>query len=357
MKFRLRINPRILSYGAIAMIFFSLGSCKEKKESDKPTLPPPVKVKVLAVEDENINNSRLYSGTVSSANSTTVSFSVPGTISNLYASEGQHVGKGQLLGKVRSGEYENARNIAHAQLAEAQDGYERLKKLHDANALPDVKWVEMEQKLKQAQNAAEMADRTLADAAIYSPVSGTVSRKFADVGQTVISVQPIYEIISTDALNIEVPVSENEIGGFSIGMKAHITFESPDIPPMDGRIVQKSVTADPLTRSFAVKIGIGSDHGKILPGMIANVKFETGKEVSEESSVILLPSRAVQLNEDNRLFVWIVSKGVAERRFVNADELAANGVIIKTGLTPGDSVIIDGMQKVGTGTRVIAVTN
>ena len=333
-------------------VFFTIG-CKDKK--DKPTMAPPVKVTVLAVTPSMQESERVYSGTVSSSATTNVSFSVAGTITNLYASEGQKVGKGQLIGKVRDAEYQNALNIANAQLAEAQDGYERLKKLHDANALPDVKWVEMQQKLKQAQNAAEMAQRTVNDASLHSPVSGTVTRKFADVGQSVLPVQPIYEIVSTDNLTIDVSVSENEIGGFKVGQVASVAFESADIPALQGKVTQKTVVADPITRSYTVKVGIDSDKGKILPGMIGNVTFQAPESVGEEPSAIVLPSGSVLLNEDNRLFVWIVKNGLAERRFVTADELSNHGIIVKSGLAPNDSVIVAGMQKVGTGTKVIAI--
>lgn len=333
-------------------VFFTIG-CKDKK--DKPTVAPPVKVTVMAVSTSDVSSNRVYSGTVSSSETTNVSFSVAGTITNLYASEGQKVGKGQLIGKVRDAEYQNALNIANAQLAEAQDGYERLKKLHDANALPDVKWVEMQQKLKQAQNAAEMAQRTVNDALLHSPVSGTVTRKFADVGQSVLPVQPIYEIVSTDNLTIDVSVSENEIGGFKVGQGASVAFESADIPALQGKVTQKTVVADPITRSYTVKVGIDSDKGKILPGMIGNVTFQAPESVGEEHAAIVLPSGSVLLNEDNRLFVWIVKNGLAERRFVTADELSDNGIIVKSGLAPNDSVIVAGMQKVGTGTKVIAI--
>lgn len=346
-------NISIISLSIIAG-FLTL-SCKNKK--DKPTEAPPVKVTVMAVTKSSADSNREYSGTVSSSETTNVSFSVAGTITNLYASEGQKVSKGQLLGKVRDGEYQNALNIANAQLAEAQDGYERLKKLHDANALPEVKWVEMQQKLKQAQNAAEMAQRSVSDAALHSPVSGTVTQKFADVGQSVLPVQPIYEIVSTDNLTIDVSVSENEIGNFKVGEGAYVTFESSEITPMEGKITQKSVVADPITRAYTVKVGIDSDKGKILPGMIGNVKFQTSATDSLENTkpVFVIPSQAVLLNEDNRFFVWIVKDGKAERRFVEADELAEHGITVKSGLEPNDSVIVAGMQKVGTGSKVIAV--
>lgn len=334
----------------------ALVSCKkEKEESDKPTLPPPVKVAVMEVGYGTAPEGRVYSGTVSSSETTTVSFTVAGTITSLSAKEGDHVTKGQLLGKVRNAEYVNAYNIAEAQLAEAQDAYDRLKKLHDANALPEVKWVEIEQKLKQAQNAADMARRTVGDANMYSPATGTVTRKFADVGQTVMPVEPIYEIVSTTSLTIDVPVSENEIGNFQTGEEAKVTLDSGDGKSIAGKVSSKTIVADPLTRSFTVKVAIPNSDGRILPGMLGQVVFPNKAPKDTAAMAISLPSQAVLLNHDNRWFVWVVRDSVAERRFVTADELVADGVLIKSGLEPGDRVIVEGMQKVGTGTRVIPV--
>lgn len=335
-------------------VLILLIGCKEHK--DKATVLPPVKVSVMIVEGINTENATKLSGTVSSSETTTVSFAVSGTISELKAEEGQKVSKGQLLGKVRAGDYENAYNIAEAQLTEAQDGYQRLKKLHDANALPDVKWVEMEQKLKQAQNAAEIAARALKDAELYSPVNGTVTKKLADVGQTILPVEPVYEIVSLEQLSIDVPVSENQIGNFTVGQPAKIRFDAGDLEEIEGKVTQKGVVADPLTRSYMVKVSIPSMGGKVLPGMIGDVTFEVFPNDSVSKKEIVVPSQAVMLSEDNRLFVWTVKNHRAERKFVTADELTANGVIVKSGLNVGDTVIIAGMQKVGTGTEVTAET-
>ena len=336
------------------MLFAGFSACKEKK--DHPTTRPPVRVEILKVSESANQGGMEYSGTVVSSETTSVSFSIAGTITSLTASEGQKVSKGQLLGKVRDGEYVNALNIAKAQLDEAQDGYNRLKKLHDANALPDVKWVEMQQKLKQAQTAVEMAQRSVDDATLYSPVNGTVTKKLADVGQTVVPVQPIYEIVSTSDLTVDISVSENAISNFVVGEKAIVEFDNGNLEKTEGKVSQKSVVADPLTRAYTVKVAIPNMQGKVLPGMIAKVRFDSSVSDSIINKAIVVPSQAVLLNEDNRLFVWIVKNNEAERRFVTADELVTNGVMVKTGLEAGDSVIIAGMQKVGSGTKVIAIT-
>lgn len=348
------------SLPTISFILFSLSGalmisgCKDK--NDKPSLPPPVRVTVMPVSPSEETPSNEYSATVSSENSTTVSFSVPGTIQNLYAREGQKVAKGQVLGRLKAGDYQSSLNIAEAELAEATDAYQRLKKLHDANALPDIKWVEIQQKVKQAENATQIARRALEDATLKAPATGVINRKFANEGQTILSVEPIYEIISTDGLNVDVSVSENAIGSFKVGQKARVSFESPSLPSVEGKVSSKTVAADPVTRSFTVKIAIPNPEGNILPGMIANVIFESISDANDAIAGTILPAQSVLLNEDNRYFVWVVKNGIALRKFVETDQLAPGGVLVTSGLEKNDSVIVAGMQKVGTGTRVIALT-
>lgn len=336
-------------------LFFS--GCK-KKTDDKPTVAPPVKVTVTVLgEGGAAETGNTYSGTVASSATTMLSFSVAGTIRSLTVEEGQKVEKGQILGKVSADDYENANNITRAELAEARDAYERMKKLHDADALPEIKWVEIQQKLKQAENAAELSARTLSDATLRSPVTGSVSRKFANVGQNVVPGEPIYEIVSSGDLTIDITVPENEIGSFIAGQKAEIEFDTPGSGVLEGKVTSKSVVADPLTRGFTVKVSLPYSE-KILPGMVGKVSFPFSPQPSPPNlqpttdNSFLLPSQAVQLAEDNRNFVWIVKNGKSERRFVTADELVADGVLIKEGLQRGDTVITEGMRKVSTGSTV-----
>ena len=264
------------------------------------------------------------------------------------------MGRGQLLGRLKDGDYVNADNIARAELAEVQDAYNRLKKLHDANALPEIKWVEMEQKLKQAQNAAQISRRALDETKLSSPMAGVVSRKIADRGQNVAPIEPVYEIVSTDNLTVDISVPENEVNNFDTGREATVKFDG--VGEITGKVTQRSVVADPLTRSYKVKIAIPAQGGKLLPGMVGTVVFSAPDNGSlAEQTAVMLPSQAVGLNDDNRTYVWTVRDGKAERRFVEADRLVAEGVLIRDGIAPGDTVIVEGMQKVGSGSPVVIV--
>ena len=323
---------------------------------DKATVVPPVRVDVKVVSSSSPSGAggQAFSGTVESADASTVSFSVPGTITKIYVDEGQKVAKGQVLARVKSESLENASNIAAAELEEARDAYHRLKRLHDADALPDIKWVEVQSKLKQAENAAELANRAVSDATLTSPLSGYVSQKLADDGQTVIAAQPVLRIVDLDKLQVNISVPENEISAFTIGTTANITVAATDSIRITGKLGQKGVVADPLTRTYNVKFDITNAGGRILPGMIAAVNVEglSTDPATVTNTQMTLPSQAVLLAADNRLFVWVVKDGKAMQRFVTANELSADGVKILSGIAPGDSVIVAGMQKVSNGTQV-----
>lgn len=342
------------SIAAMLLACMGLGGCNK---SDKATVMSPLRVKVEVIGNNTSQLSdKTYSGTVESAEASTVSFSVPGTIKKIYVDVGQKINKGQLLATVKSESLVNAGNIAQAELAQAQDAYRRLKKLHDANALPDIKWVEVQQKLKQAENAAAIANRTVHDASIYSPISGYVSEKLAEDGQTVIAAQPVLSIVNLGDMRVSIPVPEEDIAGFNNGSSCIVRLDALDSLTVNGSFEQKAVVADPLTRSYSVKFRIPNPEGKILPGMIASVMINhpTADSVATRTPSIQLPSQAVLLDADNRQFVWVVRGGKATRRFVKAEELSTDGVYIQSGLSQGDSVIVAGMQKIGTGTKVTA---
>ena len=212
----------------------------------------------------------------------------------------------------------------------------------------------MQSKLKQAENAAALADRAVSDASIHSPITGYVSEKLVETGQNVIPAQPVLRIVNLNKLQVSVSVPENNISEFADGETATVIFGVADSLTVNGRLAQKGVVADPLTRSYTVKFDIDNPGGRILPGMIGTVIIDgvSGNSEDRETTMITLPSQSVLLSADNRQFVWIVNDGKAQRRYVVADELSTDGVTVKSGISAGDSVIVAGMQKVSTGTEV-----
>lgn len=333
-----------------AMVMCILPSCGLKKE--KMTPAPAVRVSVLPVADSSVGRAQAYSGVVESGDGSELSFSVPGTIQAIYVTPGQKVAKGQLLAELGHESLDNAAAVADAALEEAQDAYARLKKLHDAQALPDIKWVEMQSKLKQAENTAAMAHRAVADAKIYAPQNGTVAEKLADVGQTVIPALPVLRIVGLGDVKVSISVPEGEIAAMKPGRKASVTVDAVGGEPRQATLTEQGVTANPLTRAYDVKFSVANPGSSLLPGMLCSVSLD---EPQEALQAIVLPTQAVLLAADNRHFVWLAKEGKAHRRFVEQKGVTPSGIIIASGIASGDNVITAGMQKVSENTPVTVI--
>ncbi len=335
---------------SLTILMAMLTACgHDSKEQSKTRAA--VRVKTVTVTNNDVKERYSYSGTVEEESGTVVSFSAAGTINRLAVSEGDKVTKGQFIGSLDDGSLRSAYDIAQATLNQAKDAYDRMKLLHEANSLPEIKWVDVKSKLSQAESAAEIARIALEDAKLYAPVSGVISEKTASVGQTVAPGIPVVKIVDIHSVKVAISIPENEISKFADGGEACITTKAAPDRTYSGKLVEKGVTANPLSRSYLVKYHVDNAEGKLLPGMICEVLIEG----SNNADGVILPTSSVLLAADNSLFVWLDSAGTAVKRTVIPGAMLPTGVMIDAGLEDGDKVIVAGMDKVSKGTKVTSV--
>ncbi len=336
-------------------ILLAVSSCGHSNPDIHGENTDPVRVKTIsATPSASATTADAYSGTVEAGSSTTLSFSVGGTITRINVSEGQHVSKGQSIASVDGSSLKSTYDISLAALREAQDAYNRMKKLHDAKALPDMQWVSVQEKLKQAESAAAIARNGMNDASISSPISGVVAHKLADVGQTVAPGMPIVEIMDVGTLKVKISVPESDLANLATGADAVVTAGGRTYA---AKLVEKAVAANSLSHNYDVKFKVTNPDDNILPGMICSVSVD-GVTPSSESATdaeIVLPPQAVVLAWDNSSYVWIKKNGEAKRQKVNVGGLDSRGIIISGGLAPTDSVIVEGQQKLSSGLKVTSV--
>lgn len=339
----------ILSNVAIVMSAAAvLPSCHGEKQ---PTAPEVIRVETAVAGESEMSTSRNYTGTVEESSGTVASFTVPGTVQSVNVSEGDYVKKGQLIASVEATSLKNAYDISNAALAQAQDAYDRMKMLHDAEAIADIKWVEMQQTLKQAQSAEAIARKTLNDAYLYAPLSGYVSEKYVDAGMTAAPGLPVVKIVSIDPVKVSISIPENEISAIPEGGEAEITVSALGNRKFTGKIIEKGVSANPITRSYDVKMTIENHSGALLPGMICDVSLNT----DSTSRSLTVPLDAVMLAADNSHYVWLDSAGYAVKRTVETGELTGDGIVINSGIARGDTLIVKGQQKVSRNSRVTGI--
>ncbi|MDY0155053.1 MAG: HlyD family secretion protein, partial [Prevotella sp.] len=67
---------------------------------------------------------------------------------------------------------------------------------------------------------------------------------------------------------------------------------------------------------------------------------------------IIIPFKSVQMDDNNRYYVWVVKNGVARRKSISICDENENGINVTGGLSTGEELIVEGMQKISDGSRV-----
>lgn len=325
----------------------ALISCK-----DKSIGPRPVQVKVMQSSLSAADGVRNYTGTTNSAVSTNLSFGIPGLVKKVYVIEGQKVNKGDRLAEIDDVSYQSAYNTAKSMLDQAQDAYDRLKVLHDKQALADIKWVEIESKLTQAKSMLDVAEKELSNCRITAPITGTISVCNIEEGQYCVPASTAFTIINPDDMLCTFSVPEKEINLFKKGMEAKVVIPSIDNSVILGTISKVGTSADILTHTYEIGVKIDGKPGVLRPGMISKiaVKFQSNANSGEP---IILPSSAIMLDYDNSHYVWVAQGDtVATRRNVEIGKAVSEGITITEGLDGSEDVITDGLLKISEGCRI-----
>ena len=357
-----------------------LGSCSEKNE--QKTTAKAVKVKTMTVQPTVTDGQQGYSGTIEEQNGSSLSFASVGTLKSVSVSEGQMVRQGQLIATIDETSLQSAYEAALAAKEQALDAEERMRLLHDAGSLQEIKWIEVQTQVRQALSAEKIAKKALTDSRLYAPFSGYIAEKQAEAGQSVAPGVPIVKLVRIDQVKVSISVPEEEIAQIRKGQQLQVKASALGDKTFEAKVTEKGVTADALSRSYEVKAIINNPQHELLPGMIAEVRFSgaevaslsghevaslSGHEVTSPNNLmtpkpqnlmtpkpqnLLLPAEIIQIDADNRPFVWRVAEGKALKTDIILGQNIGDAVQIVDGLKAGDKVICGGQQKVSNGMEV-----
>lgn len=316
-------------------------------QSETKSAEEAVKVRIVDVDETAVGNVKNYSGTVVEEKGVSVSFATVGTVQKVLVSVGDKVKKGQLIAVLDDEVMRQSHEAANVSLKQAEDAYGRMKQLKDSNSLAEIQWIEIESKLKQAQAAEAIARKSLSDCMLYAPESGVVADKMVEAGQNVTMGMPVVKLVDIRRVKVKVAVPETEIANIKEGMTVDV-FVAALQKHVSGKVTERGVSANPLTRTYEVYALVENETQELLPGMICEVGFRT----DDDSRQMTLPANVLRIDENNRTFVWLAVSGKAHKRYVTTDGSVEQGVVIAGGLQAGDKVISDGSQKVSENTKV-----
>lgn len=317
----------------------------------KKATPRVVKVRAIEMHGDVHSGSREYVGVLEANSTSELSFNTAGRVTHLYVKNGQRVKQGKLLASVDKTMATSSYKAAQATLAQARDGYDRAKQVHDQGSLPEVKWVEIQTDLQKAEAACEIARQRLDECDLYAPHDGTIDSRQVERGSSVSPFQSVMRLLDLSRIYARISVPDVDINEVRQGDTATLmvsALQAQGEETLKAVVEERMVSADLLSHSYTVRLRLLQRPKEVLPGMVCRVCFTTHANTPGYE----VPNRAVQLTHEGDRFVWVVNGGMAERRKVQIGDLTRTGVIITGGIQDGDTVVTDGMVKISNGTLV-----
>lgn len=332
----------LLLFALSALLLTGCGNKKAQKQVFDPTLP----VEIRIISQSNDNNLRNYVGTIKSEMKLSAAFPLGGTLTGIYVKNGQAVKRGMVLARIDATSAKSLHDAALATLNQAQDGYNRLKQVHDEGGIPEVRWVQMETDLEKARQTEITTRKHLDECTLRAPQDGVISMGERTIGEVLSPSEPFCHIIDMNKMVVEFSVPEKEIGVIQIGDKAEATFPGLDNRKKTIEIIDKSFVSNPLGHTYTIKAKVPVEDKDILPGMVAKIQLSL-----LELSGIVVPSSCV-ITMPEGADVWVLNNGKACRRNIKVGGFVKNGVVVESGLQSGDTIITAGYQKLYNGAKV-----
>ncbi len=298
-------------------------------------------VKVSVADLETVAQTEEFSGTILPFTENNITPSMGLRIERILADVGDRVSQGQVLVELdRSSLLQS-----QVQLQNQKTDLERFQTLYNAGGIA-------KQQLDQLQtqvDAAQLAyDNLLTNTVLRSPVTGTVTARNYDSGDLYGSKGPILTVMQIDRVKVQVNVSEAYFPQVKTGMPVQLHLDVYPDEAFDGKVSLIYPAIDPATRTFTTEITIPNGNGKLRPGMFCRVALNFG-----ELDQVTVPDVAVQKQAGtNERFGFVVENGTAVRRTLTVGRQIGDRVVILSGLSAGESVVVAGGQKLLDGTAV-----
>jgi len=328
----------------------TLTSCQKQDKKHNDSSIRTTKVEIEVVKPSNKYTILKYSGSIEAEKTIPLTFQTTGTVDDIYVNVGDFVKKGDLLAVADKQNMQNAYDVAVAQYEQAVDARNRLKTVYDSNGLPEIKWVEIESKVKQAKAAMNISKKNLENCRLTAPTEGFIGRRELEVGMSVMQIQAPFELVKIGKVYAVISVPEDEINLFRKEQKASITVGALNNAVFIGKVENIGVLANGISRTYTVRIIIENMDNLIKPGMVCEVDITN----IQNKQQILIPISSIKKTSSKDAFVFVIDTNTkrALKRYIEIGGIVNNRLTVLSGLYSGDMIITTGIHKISDNTLV-----
>lgn len=338
-------------------------------------------VKAKEVTMGNLIQSISANGLIKAYRELDIVSNITNYIDKIFVSEGKFVNKDDLLIKFDDREYQIAISEAEVNLMNAKIEYgfytkevaqnidanladsvkvklEKLEVMFKENKINKEEYLNTKEKLDlallfsgakrdevllnksgmtNAINSSNRAKLNLSYTEITAPFNGVVADFSLVPKQRITSGEKLFKLLDISRLKVDVGILENEINKVHIGNNAIVRLTALPDKIYYGKVIYINPMIDPEIKTCRVTVEITNSDINIKPGMFASVKIET--DILKNR--VIIPKEAL-LVRDKRDLVFVVQNNLAKWQYVNIGQQNDEYIEILNGVSPGDSVIVEG---------------
>ncbi|HBM16531.1 MAG TPA: multidrug transporter subunit MdtA [Lentisphaeria bacterium] len=357
---------------AILIVILLLIGRRIEYGSRKQALPPsavPVYATETRVGDMKVFLNGL--GSVIPINSVVLKSQVGGELMSVHFKEGQFVNKGDLLAEIDSRPFDAMIKQAEGQLVKdkalqdnAKAQYESYKQMVVKNAVDKLDYISKEASYYQAmgqveydQGVLDNAQLQLTYSKITAPLSGIAGFLSINPGNivsadgsqgiaTINQLDPIYVLFSLPEDDLQQILEKYQDGKNQISVDAYNRNDSKRI--ISGTLTSIDNQISSSTGTIQFKATFANPDSKLYPNQFVNAHLL----LNIEKNVLIIPTAALQHGPQGD-FVYVVNKDqTVSAKVVEHGHTEGDSMSIKKGLSQGDLVVIDGIERLREGTKV-----
>lgn len=357
--------------GALALaggvLLALLAACADGRAADErradtvgtaaePVSKRVINVEVVTVARQPFTEHVRVTGAVEARLDVTVAAEESGVVREVLADKGRYVRAGEPIARIDDSVLRPQVEETRAQAALARETYERRRRLWEEEQVgSELAYLEAKYAAQRSEAALKLLEERLERTTVRAPISGLLEDRYVEVGSLVAPGARVARLVDVDRLKIVGGVPERYAADIAPGAAAEVTLDVLDQRRFEGRVTFVGATVNEQNRTFPVEISIPNPGRVIKPQMVANVRL--ARRAYEQALVV--PQEAlVRVDDGFIVFVAVAREGavVAEARRVELGAAEENRVLVRSGLEPGEKLVVVGQQQLAAGDLVNVVT-
>ncbi len=364
---RLRSRVLLATAGVLAAgagLYLALPNHARAAQASAPSAPPAPKVTVAPVEQQLITEYEELTGRVDATETVELRARVAGHLEAVHFQAGQLVKKGDVLFSIDPRWYQAQFDLATARADVATREAARAEKLLAASAISSEEAEARRAAAAEARAALETAKLDLEHTQVRAPIAGRISRALVTPGNLIAGTAGggtlLTTIVATGDAYVYADLDEATLLKFNrLAREGRLFTRNGRVPvelqladetgfPRHGYIESADNRVNPATGTLALRLVFPNEDNTLLPGLFARVRIP----VSAPQNALLVSERAIGTDQSQKFVLAVGRDNTVAYRTVKLGTVIDGKRVVREGLQPGETIIVNGLQRVRPGMTV-----